>query len=108
MAGEVAAKLCHVSQESDTSDRKAHFEVLGKTGQPGHAAFDPELDRRPARRSIVADCMAGWRSGGFGRTRRRRGNSLTKPTPACGLGCGHEIRPTMPCEEDLIRRGVAP
>lgn len=45
MAGEVAARLCDVSQESDKSDRKAHFGVLGKTGQPGRAAFDPELDR---------------------------------------------------------------
>jgi len=73
----------------------------------GRAGSDLGRDRRPARRSILAGCMAGWRSGESGQTKRRRGNSQTWPTRACWR-CGHGSHPATPSTGDSARRGAAP
>lgn len=78
------------------------------TAQVERAAFVPGRDRRLVRQSIPAGCRAGWRSEGFGRTRRRRGNSQTWPRWECRWRCGHgRRRRGTPSIGDLTQRAVA-
>ncbi len=72
----------------------------------GRAGSDLEREGRSARISILAGCMAGWRSGESGRTKRRRGNSQTWPTRACWR-CGHGS-PATQSSGDSARREGAP
>jgi hypothetical protein len=84
MAEEVAVMLAHVSQRPWAGLLATHTESPGRTaGKPACAASGPERALQLAKLSILADCMAGSRSGGSGRMKRRRGNSLTRPTLAC-------------------------
>jgi len=87
--------------------RETHSGGLGTSEQPGYAACDPERDRQRARISILADYMAGWRSGGSGQMKRRRGNSQTWPTGAC-WSSGHGRHPATRSRGDSTRHGGAP
>ncbi len=110
MVGEVTATLYPVSRATWTAWiawLETHSEVLGTTGQPGHAAYDPAGGQKPARRSIVAGCTAGWRSGGSGQMKRRRVNSLKWPTRAY-RSCGHGSHPATRSRWDSTRREAAP
>ena len=64
---------------------------------------------RWARRSILAGCMAEWRSpaSGSGPTKRRRANSPTWPTTVCWSSRGHGRLRARPSRGDSSRRGVA-
>lgn len=78
------------------------------TVQVERAASVPGRDRRLVRQSTPAGYRAGWRSEGFGRTRRRRGNSQTWPRLECRWRCGHgKRRRGTPSTGDLTQRAVA-
>ncbi len=110
MVGEAAATLRPVSRATCTAWAawlETYSGVLGTTGQPEPAGYDPAGVQRPARRSILAGCTAGWRSGGFGQTKRRRVNSLKWPTQAC-RSCGRGSHPATRSRGDSTRREAAP
>jgi hypothetical protein len=108
MAGEVAAMLAHVSQIPWAELLVAYSGSPERTGEPACAASGPERVQQLARPSILADCMAGSRSGGFGRMKRRRGNSLIRLKLACCWRCTRDSHPAMPSTADSTRRGAGP